>query len=139
METPKEQAIKAAYGEFWERLSPFQQEYALSENGTVEIGYTEEQKKLFSDIRKSGLFNVKPTMPKSLSGIGTNNGWTRIESEEDLPGNINSLWIKYSDGSIVLGHYNIFQKKFETVYGKCFDGDTATHYQPIETPKPPIF
>lgn len=130
----KQEAIKAAYGEFWERLSPFQQEYALSENGTVQIGYTEEQKKLFSDIRKIGLFNVKPTMPKSLSGIGTNNGWTRIESEEDIPkGNGFAGFLLATVDKVSSSVYNYKEVEF------YFKSGIYTHYQPIEVPKPPIF
>ncbi|WP_395765197.1 hypothetical protein [Elizabethkingia anophelis] len=136
----KQQAIKAAYGEFWERLSPFQQEYALSENGTVEIGYTEEQKKLFSDIRKSGLFNFKPTMPKSLSGIETNNSWTRIESEEDLPkddyfGDLFEVGFLDESGFF---HHDKKRCSFKSLKW-MYEKKLITHYQPIETPKPPIF
>lgn len=128
----KQEAIKAAYGEFWERLSPFQQEYALSENGTVQIGYTEEQKKLFSDIRKSGLFNVKPTMPKSLSGIGTNNGWTRIESEEDLPKEPGRYFVM--NKFITDPYTTIFEETLKEIWL-----EVVSHYQPIQVPKPPIF
>ncbi|MDV3603803.1 hypothetical protein CMU86_11610 [Elizabethkingia anophelis] len=135
----KHEAIKAAYGEFWERLSPFQQEYALAENGTVQIGYTEEQKKLFLDIRKSGLFNFEPTMPKSISGIGTNNGWTRIDSEEDLPKEYDvEYFCFHKDGRIIIRTF------FEYLgWGEfdceILDQSDITHYQPVQVPKPPIF
>lgn len=133
----KQQAIKAAYGEYWAGLSNEQQKYALENEGWIKVTPSQYQMDMFSRLKLNK--NTHSVRPKCLTGIRNNNSWTRIESESDLPGNINSLWIRYSDGSIVLGRYNIFQKKFETVYGKCFDGDTVTHYQPIEVPKPPIF
>lgn len=74
-----------------------------------------------------------------LRGIETNNGWIRIESEADLPRKENTLWIRYEDGSTILGRYNIFTNKFVTSYGKMFDEDKPTHFQYITQPLPPLF
>jgi len=77
--------------------------------------------------------------PKSLQGIENNNGWIKIESEDDLPKQENNLWLLLSDGSCILGDYNIFQKKFRhRLEGVCTD-DEVTHYQPIEKPQPPLY
>lgn len=77
--------------------------------------------------------------PKSLNAIDNNNGWIRIESEADLPRKENTLWIRYEDGSTILGRYNIFTNKFVTSYGKMFDEDKPTHFQYITQPLPPLF
>ncbi|MFC3353726.1 hypothetical protein [Sphingobacterium zeae] len=77
--------------------------------------------------------------PKSLQGLEDNNGWIRIESEADLPRQENTLWLKYEDGSTVLGYYCIFSYRFKTVHGKIFDDDKPTHYQPIIKPEAPIY
>lgn len=75
--------------------------------------------------------------PKSLRGIENNNGWIKIESEEDLP--------KHQGDYFVYTH----NKVIETIYA---DGDISlmkhtskswirnfTHYQAIEKPKPPVY
>ena len=77
--------------------------------------------------------------PKSLAGIETNNGWIRIESEDDLPKKENALWIRYEDGSTILGRYNIFTNKFVTSHGKMFDDDKPTHFKYIDKTLPPLY
>lgn len=67
--------------------------------------------------------------PKSLSGIETNNGWIRIESEADLP--YFTVWL--SDGK------DIWQGNLWTVNGAHRMNLMATHYQPIIKPLPPIY
>lgn len=65
--------------------------------------------------------------PKSLSGIETNNGWIKIESEADLP----------KDG----WHWTlsiIENEPFQTHY-EDIDIRYHTHYQPIQKPQSPIY
>lgn len=59
-----------------------------------------------------------------------NNGWIKIESEDDLP--IHQVWL--SNGKDVWQGY-LF--KLETFAERI--NTLATHYQPIEKPKPPIY
>lgn len=92
METAKEKAIREAYGEHWDKVKDF-----VDDNGYI---YEDDAKdilwkKLVNGIIHSRIYHVEVDIidrgcyddmrPKSLQGIETNNGWTRIESEADLP------------------------------------------------------
>ena len=70
--------------------------------------------------------------PKSLQGIEDNNGWIKIESEEDLPE-------KGIDCHFILksGVTGIFTNLDDSEYLTL--KNRATHYQPIQKPKPPIY
>lgn len=70
--------------------------------------------------------------PMSISGLENNRGWTRIESEEDMPKEP--------------GRYFVMDKFRTDPYSTTFEEtlkknwlEVVTHYQPIEVPKPPIF
>jgi len=70
--------------------------------------------------------------PKSLQGIENNNGWIKIESEEDLPKEFTKYWvIDKSDGKMYQREFDKSTKEFFLEY--------STHYQPIVKPQPPIF
>lgn len=70
--------------------------------------------------------------PKSLQGIETNNGWIKIESEEDLPKEEGHYWV-YSENKDILADY------YELNNNSWNNKPRVTHYQPIEKPKPPIY
>ena len=129
----KEETIKEAWGEDYNKYNP-------DENGWSKLLiYGDFRNNKFDKFDSSGrkIYNIRP---KSLQGIETNNGWTKIESESDLPKDINNLWLIANDGSIILGQWCIFQKIFKTTYGNNFDTDGVyfTHYQPIKKPEPPL-
>ncbi|MDV3461787.1 hypothetical protein CMV04_12280 [Elizabethkingia anophelis] len=131
MENARHEAIKAAYGEMWIYMSSFPQarNIALENEGWVFIT------QLPSTIDRS-LFDFQHgdsiCRPKSLSGIDNNRGWTRIESEEDLPkepGHYFAIDIFRSEPCIIVFEQALKKNWLEVV----------SHYQPIEKPKPPIF
>lgn len=122
----KQQAIKAAYGQWYEECKP--DENGWSTNVTMETLF-------FTGRSEVVLFPskyVEKWRPESLSGIENNRGWTRIENEEDMPKEP--------------GHYfvmDIFRTQpciivFEETLKKNWL-EVVTHYQPIYTPQPPIF
>ena len=128
----KQEAIKKAYGEHWERLNNF-----INEDG-VFIGDTDMiSDELFNEwafIGSSKDINsekfISGSRPKSLKGIENNNGWMRIDD-----------FVKYTNEKFWL-----FNSHINDLYqGQLFDDDMfpinryATHYQPIEKPKPPIY
>ena len=84
----KEEKIKEAYIEvFGEKRIRYIMNYVYKENGFI-VGFVLLDLKL--DIKNEKLerkFNgvVYSYRPKSLQGIENNNGWIKIESEEDLP------------------------------------------------------
>ena len=128
----KQEAIKKAYGEHWERLNNF-----INEDG-VFIGDTDMiSDELFNewafigsskDINSEKL--ISGSRPKSLKGIENNNGWMRIDD-----------FVKYTNEKFWL-----FNSHLNDLYqGQLFDDDMfpinryATHYQPIKKPKFPIY
>ena len=134
----KQEAIKKAYGEHWERLNNF-----INEDG-VFIGDTDMiSDELFNewafigsskDINSEKL--ISGSRPKSLKGIENNNSWIRIESEADLPKNDDDYWVmtNIKDDKV--------QQLSNLIVIKCLNLEKnikVTHYQPIEKPKPPIY
>ena len=129
----KEEKIKEAWGENWSKISKENQKKALNNNGFVSQ-YFEDL--LTIDKRERKLFEIRP---KSLQGIETNNGWIKIESEDDLPKdeNIVEFWV-YDDEEIVSAKFMYESKRWYhdvNLNLRLF----PTHYQPIEKPKPPIY
>ncbi|MDV3882958.1 hypothetical protein CMU04_06455 [Elizabethkingia anophelis] len=133
----KSEAIKAAYGEHWEKLSEEAKDFVLSNDGYVSYWHWSHFNMDFDfDLKTGGLYR-----PKSLSGIETNNGWTRIESEEDLSEVLTDYWV-IIDGIVRKGfkyYGNGRWTNADNPYPKTTSSYKITHYQPIETPKPPIF
>ncbi|ATL45437.1 hypothetical protein CQS02_20095 [Elizabethkingia miricola] len=134
----KQQAIKAAYGDMWIYMSSFPQarNIALENEGWVFIT------QLPSTIDRT-LFDFQHgdsiCRPKSLSGIETNNSWTRIESEEDLQKEYDvDYFCFHKNGRLTIRSFYEYLGwgEFEA---EILDQSDITHYQPIETPKPPIF
>lgn len=76
--------------------------------------------------------------PKSLNGIEENNGWIKIESESDLPKELEKIYfiIKGYEERICIGYYchDLFWDLNED-YSK----QIVTHYQPIQKPLLPIY
>ncbi|MDV3774042.1 hypothetical protein CMU14_13245 [Elizabethkingia anophelis] len=122
----KNEAIKAAYGEHWKDV-----QLIIDENGWFDMAYSEQVPNFDHLWDASDKKNAK-IRPKELRGLETNNGWTRIESEEDLPKEGDLFWVMKKGYDYPL---------FEPMYHD--DGEywliNYTHYQPIEKPKPPIF
>jgi len=123
----KQQAIEAAYGEFWEQVKDF-----VDENGWIDL------KSIHPNI-----FNFKFELSedwnywrhKTLENLETNNGWIRIESEKDMPKDSGRYWIKDKEFGRDIAKYFTENK---TWY--CDDiRQFPTHYQPITKPKSPIF
>lgn len=134
METSKEKAIKAAYGELYKKY-----EDRINKNDGY-LNYKSE--KVLKEIRSIvGEVELHPHYvyifrPMSLQGLENNNGWTRIESEEDLPKEYGPYHVKYENGQTVSWFNGV---DFITLTGRKYKEDAITHYQQIEIPKPPIF
>ncbi|WP_126654081.1 hypothetical protein [Chryseobacterium aureum] len=123
----KEDKIKDAYGEYYIKDN-------IDEDGwsnTVAQGILNA---IPCDAKEMLIVYGNPEWwyrPKSLHGIENNNGWIKIESEEDLPKESCNYWIMQSDNRIqTMKEYDDNKKYFNI---------TATHYQPIEKPKPPLY
>jgi len=135
-ETKKQEAIRLAYGDEYERLKEF-----INCEG-VFVGDTDLiSDELFDDWQFIGVTpmikgdrSTAGSRPKTLIGITTNNGWTHIESEADLPTENAYYWIKDKIGNIEICKFKANDKDYYIVWSTQF-----THYQPIAKPKPPIY
>lgn len=133
MKTAKEKAIREAYGEHWDSFKDNvysngwikDRDYWGSwPDGTTEIKWqTTDHDNDYYDTRR----------PMSLKGIETNQGWTRIESEADLPTEAGYYNVYRSDGSISENVY----KKYDIA--ELFNEGIITHYRKVEPLPIPIY
>lgn len=128
----KEEKIKEAWGD--------QYDENIEANGFKEVkSLYDVDLNSFEVISSLGFYYVRP---KSLQGIEDNNGWIKIESEDDI--NLfkdkerDFVFIKTSDcNESKIAVYSNLYKCFTDVYNN--EIENVTHYQPIEKPKPPIY
>ncbi|KFF24741.1 hypothetical protein [Chryseobacterium vrystaatense] len=126
----KEQKIKEAFGESWNRLTISMQKHILEVHHWVD----RSQNRMNLSPEDLG-FNEKTECevhcefwrPIQLKGIENNNGWIKIEREDDFP-----------DEDVLVCNINGNKITFFHDALKPF-GKKYTHYQPIEKPKPPIY
>ncbi|MDV3685297.1 hypothetical protein CMU45_02745 [Elizabethkingia anophelis] len=131
----KHEAIKAAYGEYWAGLSNEQQKYALENNGWIDVKPNQYQMDMFTRLKFNK--NKHSVRPKSLSGIETNNGWTRVESEDDLPKDRSKedLLIFTETGEVLVAS----SKYLSDPEIRRYWIKTVSHWQKFIKPNPPIF
>ena len=131
----KQEAIKNAYGEYWEQLTTETKQIALLNNGWLHYNLiTDDTGTLLNCIEMER--DIDYYRPKSLQGIENNNGWIKIESEKDLP-KVSGLYFgkDYEFGTDMM-YFDFETKKWEDSNGYL---QNVTHYQPIKKPKPPIY
>lgn len=133
METKKQEAIRLAYGEYWEKYKN-----DVDENGFIYFSKYEETF-LSDDVGEvEDTFDYESERagerPISLRGLSDNNGWISIESEEDLKLERGYYWFKWNSAD---GEENI---QIAIVDNRGINlYQEPTHYQPIQKPNPPIF
>ena len=136
----KEEKIQDVYeslGFEWEVCSKY-----ITENGVIilptpDLKYTlKGYNNLIKDTDKFSAFGNEglKIQPSILAGIYNNNGWIKIESEENLPKERCAVWTFITEKEVVMNTFNTFDDMEFT-----FDNGKVTHYQPIIKPKPPIY
>ena len=129
----KQEAIKKAYGDNNEIY-----EKSLTKNGWLNVEYDiyENADRFYFDFLRHEL-NADEyeyfIRPKSLSGIDDNNGWIRIESEDDLPKVQDSFYVCFKNGEIIQRYFIPNNKHSKE------DWRNITHWQPIEKPLKPLY
>lgn len=130
----KQEVIQEAWGENWDLLFDSEREHALQNNGWIPNTGLKLLNKITFDFKEMHMIFGSPEQwlrPKALDGIENNRGWTRIESEEDLPKEEQVYLFNESTHDMWIGFlYN--------PYG-YFAQKSATHYQPIIKPESPIY
>lgn len=133
----KDELIKEAWGLILDTLNNEEAiDYILSNEGYLideKFMYTTEDIVFWCGIElKKHPFDNHKYRPKSLQFIEDNNGWIKIESEEDLPKiEMQDCFIMDKTLGVIVGRFTLSEKNIWL--------ENATHYQPIEKPKPPIF
>lgn len=122
----KEEVIKQAYG---------CESSLIDENGWAT--YAVDELGEFG-IEPSGYYETRNHVdgvyewrPKSLKGLETNNGWIKIESEQDLPNMHGSDYWVMLNGKIRMLNRNMNNDTFWK--------SNVTHYQPIIKPIKPLY
>lgn len=127
----KEEKIKEAWKNFpmvkYDSNSGFAISYCI--NGVTDI-LDDPYGKIEWECIESDLIKWRPL---ELKGIETNNGWIKIESEEDIPTEERLYWLSSDKGWIKDSLFPLSSIKPKFLNGTC------THYQPIEIPKERIY
>lgn len=126
----KEEIIQEAYGEYWEKVKDFVDEWGWLD---VDKFYLISEAKMnFSQIEtKEGLLLFDNHRPISLKGIENNNGWILFNYEK-LPKDIDCHVFTRNADMIVLSS-NVINSISKNSLANI------THYRAIEKPKPPIY
>ena len=133
-EQAKQEAIKKAYGEHWEKLKEcididgncimFDRNNKQISPNFNELGF--EKDYVLNNINHgyNSELGVHQWCPKSISDIENNNGWIRIEPDgSNLPTEKNDYRVILKSGNIT----NLYFDPKEDLSFKPF----ATHYKPI--------
>lgn len=122
----KQEVIRNAYGEHYEYLEPF-----INDNGEVcKAMCPDKYQNIFGNVFWDNLNGS--WWPKSITGIRNNNGWVKIESEEDLP---------KEDGEYrcLTNKRNISEFSFFKGATEKWWMDRISHYKPLEQELLPIY
>jgi hypothetical protein len=125
----KQEVIKQAYGDHWDKVCEY-----VDDKGWCH-GFFGIQ---MQELQGIGKPKNEPTKwrPKSLEGLEDNNGWIKIESEEDLPKEIEGYWHVVLKGKVIIIE---LLKDDKSKLFQSLKKDEITHYKLIEKPKPPIY
>lgn len=132
-EEAKQEAIKAAYGENWDKW-----EHLIDSDGWLETEPLSEEEYLLT-IAYDGYDFTSCKRPSSLRELDDNRGWTRIEPDgSNLP---TDDTLKYKTGFFASTGKFIFMDHPHTIEQVKYDFEENgnTHYKPIIEDKPPIY
>jgi hypothetical protein len=130
----KEEKIKEAWKKFpmvnHDSINGFAITYCI--NGVTDI-LDDPYEKIEWECLEADLIKWRPL---SLKGIEDNNGWSKIESEADLPKETNTYhFISRHTGKMMKDYFTYDSKV--SGHKNCFF-KLYSHYQPIKDPKLPI-
>jgi len=142
----KQEAIQKAYGQLYNRLkfhidelgwcTMFKEDKKLTPT-FLELGFSPEYVNKEITSRYEGETYSHLWRPNILNGIETNSGWTKIESEADLPNKTGIYWVKFPN-DIVPVYFEIGDTRFSQ-NGRDYYQGLPSHYQLAVKPQPPIY
>lgn len=125
----KQQKIKEAYGEYYEKCNPDKNGWSVKRKG---IGFEQLKKQIPLEYDKP--HNAYAFRPLFLKGIENNNGWIKIEIEDDLPKKRMYCWFLDKYTGVVFGEFlNKGKDEINFILAN------ATYYKVIDKPEPPIY
>lgn len=119
---------------------------AWDETGIKVVSYNEYGWAKFSmDLKKdpcydSDLFDftsIRYFRPKSLKGIENNNGWIKIDSEDDIPEKAGHYWVCYKGVSTFIIQLPNKNQISDSIIKRLLEN--YTHYSPILIPEKPMY
>lgn len=132
----KQEKIKLSWVDLLENIAAYSYvDGYLSTNGWLPMNLlsNEIRLKLAGKLEMKFVVNGDFIRPTSLTGIETNNGWTKVNSEADLPLDTKGrYWIANENGIFD------FFGTVETIEAK-FKNKTLTHYKKLEEVPAPIW
>lgn len=131
----KQEAIKQAYKQIG---LPFNENVSWY-NGWLRIK-PNQYSSFYNEVDLLKLTShIHSIRPKSLKGIEDNNGWIKIESENDLPKNSCSCWIEVKYQYTNTPFWYDCTKKCFSFKGIILQANEVSHYIPVEQPKQRIY
>ena len=125
----KQEKIQKSYGKHWETVKDYVNEdgWCMRRKG---ISFDEISKSMKIEMKAINSYNWRPI---GLYGIEENNGWVKIETQQDYPKEKGVYFFR-------LGFINGFRTFIKRVEDLNFIEKTQiTHYQLIQKPQPPIY
>lgn len=128
----KQETIQKAFGKHWEFVKTY-----VDENGWCDDVWRGQLKTVYDDLDVKW-FGSTRFRPKSLTGIEHNNGWIKIESENDLPKSDFEMFHVIFTPSGGIGKHLWNDGKWCGCDGRKSKGNVS-HYKTIDEPQPPIY
>ncbi|GEN74099.1 hypothetical protein [Chryseobacterium lathyri] len=146
----KQEIIQKAYGKHWEAVKDFVNMEDGSCCGVEYSGW--KQINNHPSLNEMGIYqedNFAKTwydphqnkhfwIPISLENIENNNGWIKIESEDNLPTDTNVNYFYCQMGNFSNRSTSAMDLAASYRFYKDSNAE-LTHYKPVEKPKPPIY
>lgn len=125
----KQEKIQESYGEYWQTVKDH-----IDENGwDIRLKYSVNYKTQDYIVKGHGVYITRPI---SLFGIEHNNGWIKIESEDDLPKESGWYDFQVYPQRAYKPNYTYWHKGATKI---GWFVETYTHYQPIIKRQAPIY
>ena len=129
----KQEKIQEAYGDYFEKMKPW-----INENGWFDKNAFYIQRFFFKcqDLDMFFCHRGEFMIPVTIKNIEENNGWVKLNSEEDLPKTDKTidLWFLTKTGHITI---NIWNSKFKhRTYGYL---KVYSHFQIVIQPELPVY
>lgn len=137
--TPKQQAIKKAYGDKYDTFKDEMDEdgwvvYDTKHKHHPEWHGNEE----FLDWYCPD-FDYDKFRPKSLRGLENNRGWISVDDRLPEESGVLHQWVSLKDGSIHFAKWQILLDNWEIPGIGIPSSGSVTHWQPVVKPEAPIY